>query len=339
MRGIRLAAIGILVCAMPVLAQDRVFIRHAAALYEQQPDIKSCQPGKLAEAEKLRVLDTVNAIRVLHGLEAVRYDEGAQDGVMQIALMMAANEQVSHAPLPSWACYTQDGYDTAQVSNLSGGFSPYLAFVGGEQNVIRWLTDTNNMLPGNIGHRRWLLDPFLKKIAYGRVSGSVDGQSVEGAALRISYPGQAAPTGFTGGFVAYPFQDYPEKYYADGALLSFSAIPNTGQTFANRNVDYATAAILVRRRGGDELPVSKVAFDNLGFGVPNNIQFDVGPLMRDAIYDVQVTGVIVDGVRRDYEYWFRIVPEQKAIVGKSRAWKTKPSSSPAPHPASAKSPR
>ncbi len=87
--------------------------------------------------------------------------------------------------------------------------------------VMGWLPDARNVLPDGIGHWRWLLDPFLKKIAYGRVAGILDGESVDGAAIRISDPDDAYSADFIGGFVAYPFHDYPQDYYGDGAMLSF----------------------------------------------------------------------------------------------------------------------
>ena len=87
-----------LVCASPSGARDVVFARKAAALYSLAPDIKACTAGALSVPQKRRVRETMNAIRALHGLAPVTYDESAGAGVMQIAPMIAANRQVSHAP-------------------------------------------------------------------------------------------------------------------------------------------------------------------------------------------------------------------------------------------------
>lgn len=325
-------------CLWPAAAQDRVFSRKAAALYTTPPDLKSCRPGVLAAMETQRALSTLNAIRALHGLSPVAYDASADEAVMRISLMIAVNRQVSHAPSQDWRCYAPDGYLAAQTSNLGGGFAPALIFRNAEDYVTGWLTEMRNGLPDSIGHRRWLLDPFLKKIAYGRVAGILAEESVDGAAIRISYPGEAYNTDFTGDFVSYPFQDYPEKFYQDGAMLSFSVVASRDSLASNRNVNFADALVTVARNG-QPLPVSDISFDNSTYGLPNSIQFRAGKLVRGALYSVAISGVMVGGERRDYSYWFRIVSAPEDGAGKSRIWKAKPSSSPAPRRASVRSPR
>jgi hypothetical protein len=101
----------------------------AAALYSLAPDIKACTAGALSVPQKRRVLETMNAIRALQGLAPVTYDESAGAGVMQIAPMIAANRQVSHAPSALWNCYTPAGHQAAQSRNFGGGASLYLSFV------------------------------------------------------------------------------------------------------------------------------------------------------------------------------------------------------------------
>lgn len=301
------------------------------------PDLKACKPGILAGGESRRALETLNEIRALHDLSPVAYDTGADDAVMRISLMIAANRQISHAPSQAWRCYAPEGYWAAQTSNLGGGAAPALIFRSAEEYVIGWLTETRNGLPDSIGHRRWLLDPFLKKIAYGRVAGILDDESVDGSAIRISYPEDAYATDFAGDFVSYPFRDYPEKFYHDGAMLSFSVAASRDSLAANQNVDFANALVTVMRNG-QALPVNDISFDNSTYGLPNNIQFRAGNLVRGALYSVAISGVMVGGERRDYSYWFRIVPEPKndAGTGKPRTWKAKPSSSPALRRASVK---
>ena len=70
-------------------------------------------------------------------------------------------------------------------------------------------------------------------------------------------------------------------------------------------------AIEMRKRGGKVVAVSDVAFDNSGYGLPNNIQFRAGRLEPGAVYDVSISCVMVNGVSHDYTYWFRIDPERK----------------------------
>ena len=109
-------------------------------------------------------------------------------------------------------------------------------------------------------------------------------------------------------FVAWPFEDYPARLFDPSALLSFGVISNKTNKWGNTNVDFSNAAITVRQRGGATLTVSRVSYDTLGYGLPNNIQFAVSGLQPNIVYDVTIDRVAVSGVQRSYSYFFRIVP-------------------------------
>jgi len=55
------------------------------------------------------------------------------------------------------------------------------------------------------------------------------------------------------------------------------------------------------------MTVSKVSFDNVGYGLPNNLQWAVSGLRSGTIYDVAITNVVVSGQTRNYSYYFRVV--------------------------------
>lgn len=292
--------------AVPAAAQDRDFGRQALELYDVPPDIAHCSPGVLKQSEKTRALDTLNFIRALHDLPPVRYDEDSQDEVMQAALLIAANGRISHVPSPFWKCWSPKGADGAQDSNLSGGAAVYLKLHTSGQVVADWLTDVTNTIANNVGHRRWLLNPFLDRVAFGRVTANTDSESVDGVALRVNYlPG--GPANFTQPLVAWPFHVYPALLFAPGSLLSFSAVVNPASYFANQDVDYSQALVSVTQRGGGPVAVTNISHDNAAYGLPNNLQF-AAAIRQDVVYDVTIRNVKAGGVTRDYSYWFRIAP-------------------------------
>lgn len=301
----------------PLLAEDvgnaahpgRAYIERARALYAQPPDIGACQAGVLKTEETERVLAAVNEIRALHGLGQVLYDSESQTQVMQASLMFAANARLSHHPGSDWKCHSGAGVEGAGTSNISGGVaSPYLRFRASEDDVASWHTDVNNTIADNVGHRRWILDPFVKRIAYGRVSGDFDGNAVStGSAIKMIYPADWDRAQTTAQFIAYPFGDYPGKYYARGAILSFSVLADASGKHRNASVDFADAEVSVFVRGGGRIAVSGVAYDNQWYGLPNNLQFKAEGVEPGIHYEVRVTGVRVDGEARDYAYWFRIL--------------------------------
>ena len=290
------------------------FLRGAASSYAVLPDIARCQAGVLKDAEKQQALDVINDIRRLHGLGAVTYDTSADAEVMQASLMIAANDQLSHTPPPSWKCFSQDGAAGAGTSVIYGGLSsPNLSYYTPEKYIIGWLCDTRNVVSNSIGHRRWLLDPFLKQISFGAVQGQA-GQAARnsnapmsgGAAMKVVYSNETRATAKYP-IIAYPDGDYPARYYADGALLSFGLVIDYTDKFANDKVDYSKAKIVMRKRDGTVVPVSDIAYFTDFSGLPNSLQFKPQALEHNTYYDVNVTGVKVNGEIYTFSYWFRVV--------------------------------
>lgn len=286
------------------------FAAQAAAIYTAPPSIANCQAGQLTSAATVAMLADLNAIRALHKLPPVAYSAADEAGAQQSALMQAANDQLSHTPPTTWKCYTAAGAAASGQSNLYGGFGGGLGFNSDDSILAGWLTETNNVVADSVGHRRWLLYPFLGAVSYGRVVGaSPTSTRGDGAALKvIGAAGAGVASGTLPAYVAYPFEDYPARYFVATSLLSFSVIASANvNSSANRTVNFANAQITVRQRGGGSLTVSKVTYDNVGYGLPNNLQWAVAGLQANTYYDVTITGVVVNGATQSYSYFFRVV--------------------------------
>lgn len=286
------------------------FAAQAAALYATQPGIANCQAGQLTSATTSAMLVQLNAIRALHQLPPAAYSAADEAGAQQSALMQAANDTLSHTPPASWKCYTTQGATVSSQSNLYGGFGNGLGFTTDDQILAGWLTETNNIVVDSVGHRRWLLYPFLGAVAYGRVVGaSPTSTHADGAALKVfNVAGAGVAAGALPQYVAYPFQDYPSRYFSTGSLLNFTVVASSSaNSGANAAVSFASARITVTQRGGGAMAVSKVTYDNVGYGLPNNLQWAVAGLQANTYYDVAITGVVVNGATRSYNYYFRVV--------------------------------
>ena len=285
----------------------------AAALYTSAPDVPSCRTGTLAQAVKDDVVLRLNAIRALHGLAPVTYNAADDAQVMPSSLMMAANGQLDHTPPNSWKCWTQTGYDGSSTGNLYGGtISPFLVWSSEDDFLGGWMTEVNNLLADNVGHRRWMLDPFLTRVAYGRVAQVLsDGSRTDAATLKVfNFTGGSPAPSTVPAYVAYPQGDYPARWFDTRALLSFTVVANPASrgNAANASVNFANATIAVRNPAGTSLTVSGISHDNVGYGVPNNLQWKVAGLQTNVAYQVTIAGVVVNGVTRTYDYGFRIVP-------------------------------
>lgn len=277
----------------------------AAALYDVQPDAATCRAGTLKASVKADFLAKLNAIRALHQLPAVTYSEAEDAAEADSSLMMAVNKQLSHTPPTSWTCYTASGAAAAGASNLIGGWGTGLGFDSEDSYLGLWLTEGGS---ASIGHRRWILNPFLGKTSYGRVALVLpDGSRASAASMRVFNfaGGVTAPAGLPA-YVAYPQGDYPVRYFTLSSYLSFSVVAGTTGTFgANANVRYDRATITVTGPGG-ALAVSDVTSDNEGYGLANNLQWRVAGLQAGVTYTVTIAG-ITGAPRTDYSYSFRVV--------------------------------
>jgi uncharacterized protein YkwD len=283
------------------------FTTAASGLYAVPPDTTACRAGTLTAAEQAGVLAAVNAIRAAHGLAAVVYDTAGDSQVMQIALMSVVNGALSHVPPSTWGCYSAEGRLGAQASNLYlGGPSAYLTLVSSAQILRDWLVDAGE---ATLGHRRWLLDPFLKQIAFGRVDAEfASGVRTTGAALKVIHAtDEAGPV--TPDHVAYPVGDYRKLHFLNNPVQSFSAIADKNSRSANGQaaVDYGAATVAVVPRGAAPLVVSGVSPDYASYGVPNVLRFRAAGITAGVFHDVTIANVRVNGVLRSYSYTFRLV--------------------------------
>jgi uncharacterized protein YkwD len=289
------------------------FLRQAQALYEVQPDIAACHAGELSEVTRKDAIDTVNAIRSHHGLSPVAYDRISEPESMQAALIMAANGRLSHAPPADWKCHSAAGAKGAATSNLSGGvIAPNLAFSSVEQTLVNWLTDARNVRSG-IGHRRWLLNPFMRSLSYGQVSADFDGVAVtHGAALKITdgkplfdYADPVAHPYAAPRIIAWPYRDYPARWYEAGAIPSFALVIDENNA-KNGAVDFSRASVWVSAGGEPAVEARILDYDKAFVGLPLTLQFDAGALVPGTRYDVTIKGVTVNGAARSFDYWFRL---------------------------------
>lgn len=269
------------------------------SLYDVLPNIASCSEGTLKASEKQKVLEYVNAIRRLHGLEDVTYSSVDDIYTAKAALLIAANATLTHQPTPSMTCYTAEGLTGSASSNLayrSGSTTASASFVD------MWLVDAG---VASLGHRRWIIDPFLSQISFGRVDRTVGGM-LNGAALRVINDQQKDISGTSIDMVAYPYHDYPARLLPSGGTLSLTIVPNRTSRSGNRNVDYSGAAVEVKSEAGASMTTQILGSDNEGYGVPNLLRFTSAGLVAGTRYNVVVRGVRFEGETREYSWWFRL---------------------------------
>ena len=294
--------------ALPAFYPD--FLELSAPLFAVTPDLQKCHPGQMKDSVKQNLLGQINTIRNLHGLGPVSQNNHAEASVNLAALMFAANAKIDHSPPSTWQCYTTEGAMAASKSIISGGVAAKnITFYSPEQDIIAWLTDINAINVADIGHRRILLDPFLVSVSYARVSGKITTQKVSvGSAMlptTLNHPTQ----NISGDqLIAYPYHDYPARYFADNTILSLSLLIDRSNKHGNSAVDFSNARIRLYNEKSEKMQIKHIRYDNKYYGLPNNLQFTVAHIKPNLRYEVSIEGVRVNGNEKSYTYWFRIVP-------------------------------
>jgi len=279
----------------------------AAAIYAELPDLARCSAGALRREAKASFLAAFNALRARHGLAPVRYNPAADQAAAEAALMMAANNALSHTPPQSWTCWTAAGAGAAGSSNLLGGVSsPYLAYEDDDAILAEWLIEGDG---DEIGHRRWMLDPYLEQTALGRVLTTLPGGvRVDSAVMKVfDFPGasnRAGPPATVPDFVAWPQGDYPRRFFSPRARLSFSVSQDPDDFDGRTKVDFSQARVSISD-GGANVPVRDQLSDNEGYGVANSLSWRADGIVPGRTYAVTISGV--HGAPRErYTYTFRI---------------------------------
>ncbi len=136
----------------------------AAPDYGWTGDVATCNAGDTSAAFKAAVLRRVNFYRAMAGIPAnVTFTDAFNRKAQQAALMMAAEGSLSHFPPETWACYTAEGREAAQNSNLHMAIPS-----SGVQAIDSYIKDSG---AGNdaVGHRRWILFPQTLTMGTGDV--------------------------------------------------------------------------------------------------------------------------------------------------------------------------
>ena len=285
-------------------------------LYYLEPDIEACTSGIPSDSEKQKVLARLNYLRAIHGLPAVVYSTEGDEITAECALIIAANNtdgnnlQLSHTPPQSWDCWSQQAYDGCNSSNIHVGWAKGSDLSQEESSEIvdSFMRDKG---VDSIGHRRWLLDPWLGHISFGRADYTDgNGTFVLGAAIKVIHDDTPDVANLLDiDFVAYPFEEYPKELYPNNQIrMSFSVLKDKMNKFGNASsINLAgTTIAIIDSTNNKTISVSDLMMDTEGMGIPNNISWLASGIEYNKKYNVTVSNIMVDNVSRLYQYWFEL---------------------------------
>ena len=240
-------------------------------------DLSECRAGNPSTESQQAVLSAVNYMRAMADLKPVSLNDALSKRSQQAALIMAANDIITHDPPKSARCWTEDGYLGAKNGNLALGYGygpDELANVTGARAVVSYMIDPG---PGNgpVGHRRWLLFQKLAEIGNGDTN-NANSLYVIGTDQRTRSPK----------WVAWPTAGYfPRELEPDGRW-----------SLTYPKADFRKAKVTVRTPQG-EIPVEKYRVRN-GYA-DNSVSWEMqlpGDYAADPNADYPVS-VVVSGIR------------------------------------------
>ena len=238
--------------------------------------VSGCKSGQISDAARAATLRQINYFRVAAGLRPVTLDADLGTVAQRTALMMDANNQLSHDPPDSWACRTDAADRLAGRANLALGST-----ARGARAISRYVLDsgTANFFAG---HRRWVFSPRTAVMAAGSTTEA-------NALVVIGMPqhSQSVPR-----WVPWPAAGYlPSPLEPDGRWSLSASNPRT---------DFSRAAVTVSDPSGRSYPVVVQPVAS-GFGAPTLV-WQVSDLRQPMAgenlpYRVRVTGIYRDGDR------------------------------------------
>ena len=246
--------------------------------YAEEPSVTvPYSPGELSGRTTEAALNALNQMRYVAGIPAdVTNDAGYTEQAQAAALVNAANNALSHYPerpegiddyLYDLAC------SGASSSNIAMGATS-LAY-----SVRLWMSDSDSSNIAAVGHRRWILNPTMKRAGFGAVGRYSAVYAHDGSFESTDYRR-----------VAWPAQNMPLEFWNDNDAWSVS--------FGKRVALSSVRVTLTRKGDGKVWTFSESSSDGF-FNVENGYYGQTGCVIfrPDDIsyssgdqFDVTITG-------------------------------------------------
>jgi uncharacterized protein YkwD len=262
-------------------------------------NLVGCSAGDTSADFKSAILRRINWFRALAGVPAaVQLDASFNQQAQQAALMMAANQQLSHSPPSNWLCYSSAGGQAAGKSNLTIGRN------GPDAIGDSYMRDegANN---AEVGHRRWLLYPQTRSMGTGDVDGALPVNALWVQDTNIGGPRPAVRDGF----VAWPTKGYT-PYTLVYPRWSFSY---PGADFSSASVAMTENGVAIATR--KETPVNGYGEPTLAWMPGSYVDgMSWAKPAGDTVYQVTIANVKGAGVPSTFTYTATVFDPQVSAV-------------------------
>ncbi|MCD4679672.1 MAG: CAP domain-containing protein [Bacteroidales bacterium] len=228
--------------------------------------VAGCIAGDISMEAHNKVIQRMNYFRKIVGLPGtITFNAGQTDMCQECALMMKANNSLSHNPPPSWLCYTADGAYAAGGSNIAWGIHSVNAITG-------YIEDPGANNTG-VGHRTWILLPEL--IAMG--DGSTDNTNSIMWKENLGSVPSSAPD-----YIAYP---------PNGYIPSSLVFPRW--SFSIFEAGFSSATVTMTDDSGNNVSLNII--DRIsGYKPDNRIVWEPSGINTSSVTDVTYTVTVAN---------------------------------------------
>ena len=252
--------------------------------------------GALSDTTLQQALDTVNFIRFTAGVNPVVLNDTYNNLTQHASLVNAVNNQLTHSPSQP-AGMSDEMYELGKTgagsSNLGRGHSSI------PHSLISYMEDTDSSNIDRVGHRRWLINPPMQEIGFGKVG-----------AFTATY----AFDNWSGGilvddFIAWPPQNMPYELYQPSSMgYAFSV--NLGYDYDIPSIENVTVKMYSKLQNKtwnlDKTSTDKYSnylnVENSNYGMSKCIIFNVGKFANNDTVTVTINGIYKDGVHSPITY-------------------------------------
>ncbi len=253
----------------------------------------NCNEGTISKLALDRSLVRLNYFRKICGLPYnMVWNESWFSGCQKAALMMYANNSLSHFPPNTWKCFSQEGYTAAGISNIALGSPSYHS----SSTITGWVED-EGASNYTVGHRRWILFSRAKEYGLGCTTGSSVLHCIEHTSDPLPANSPA--------YIAYPPTFIPQSLVFDRWSL---AVTNPNSFFSG--VDLSAATIKMTDSQGGDVSLKIVSKTDNGYADQTIVWEPVGintTATSDIKYHVIVDNFTLNGVAKKYEYDVNII--------------------------------
>lgn len=230
--------------------------------------ILGCVPGVTSSATNQATLSSLNFVRSLAGLAPVTFSSTMNSSAQRAALIMAANEALSHNPSSSWKCWSSTGAAAAAKSNLALSYPSLKA-----GRIVELYMDDPGSSNTSVGHRRWLLNPFTTTMG--------SGSTPTANAITVVGPTNAARPNPK--WVSWPTAGYFPNPMEPNGRWSLSS--------GYKDVSFRYASVSVYKSDGTKVSGVRKYTPHGGYAQPTLVWQMPSSFPKSATYSVVVTGI------------------------------------------------